>query len=343
MPKTFLEKVDEYKDTVFAIIGFANLFRFDKTTNAMREEVKISQGRRMKTSSANKVSPDNTITPDLTIQVNEQNGVLAEVKISFPQNNEFWDDDFKQLLSYDDELENWWTDNIRNHDIVLIPHQTRAIAVQEFYLKKKEEGSISFNRPFSIVEFARIHQAKGFFNFRKIFGEITASQEVSYSLKYGVPVPMEKLMLHYEKHKIYDSKPPMPHFLALLWENVILRWASERGEFRNLRKNSKLQIETNVDAITQELYEYCSFKGFNSGEEDYQPKMPLKSWVIEGINALVKFNLAEWINQNEGICKIIFKKMDAVFHKFIELCEEHGIDTEDLEMGNKQGNLFSGS
>lgn len=342
MAKTFYEKGDDYKDTVFALIGFANFFRFDSDTRTMNENVKVAQGRRMQTSNLNKVSPGNVVTPDLIIQLDETKGVAAEVKISFPRNNDHWEDDFKQLLKYDDDLEGWWTENkkITNHDIVLLPHQSRAAAVEEYFREKTESGEITFERPFAIVEFNRSDQRNVYYFFRKMYGEITVSAELSNQLKYGIEVPLDILLSHYERHKIYDTKPPMPYFLLILWENVILRWASDKPEFERVRKNSKLTIGTNINAITKELYEYCSFKGFNFTEEEHQPKMPLKIWVIDAINSLVKFNFAKWLNQSEGTCEIYFKKYDEVYKLFVDKCMEYSIDVEDLEGSEYQAKLF---
>lgn len=339
MAKTFQDKVDDYKDTVFAIIGFGNLFRFNNKTKSMDENVKLSQGRKFKTSSSNRISPDNTVTPDLCIQLDNDNGIVSEVKISFPKNQEHWIDDFKQVMSYDDNLKNWWTSDstIKNHNIVLLPHQSRSVIVDEYFKQKKKEGHIKFERPFSIVEFNRSDQSNGYYFFRKLSGEIKASEEIVQNLKYGIQVPTEKLMLHYEKHKLFDSRPPMPYLLHIIWENVILRFASDIQELTRIRK---IEISTSVESITKDLYENCSFKGFNFDESEHQPKVPLTSWVKDAINALIKFKYAEWKNKEEGSCKIIFKRFDDVFENFINLCLEYNIDTEDLEGSEHQEELF---
>jgi hypothetical protein len=342
MAKTFRDKVDDYKDTVFAIIGFGNLFRFDNKTQSMDESVKLAQGREFRTSSSNRISPDNIVTPDLCIQIGNDKGIAAEVKISFPKNQEHWADDFNQLMKYDDNLENWWTadSKIQNHDIVLLPHPSRSVMVEEYFQKQSSQGEVKFERPFSIVEFNRSDQSNGYYFFRKRSGEMKADEEIAEKLKYGIQVPTEKLMLNYEKHKLYDSKPPMPYLLHIIWESIILRFASDSQDLSQSRK-TKIEIVTSVEKITKELYDNCSFKGFNFDESDHQPKVPLTSWVRTAVHALVTFKYAEWINQSEGTCKIYFnKRLNDVFETFINLCLEHNIDTEDIEGSEYQEELF---
>jgi hypothetical protein len=342
MPKSFLEKIDDYRDSVFAIIGFANLFRFNSQTKDFNSNVKVAQGRKMRTSERNKICPDNTVTPDVLIQIDDAKGVVAEVKISFPNNQDFWVDDFRQLMKYDDDLTNWWTENLKvaHTNLVLLPHESRSVKVTEALQKKQQSGEIVLSRPFSIVEFHRSDQRKTFYFFRKIFGDIPAATEVSDSLKYGVQVPLDVLMLHYEKHKIYDSRPPMPYLLFIMWQDVISRWASEKPEFAGLRKNGKLVINATVDLIADEMYEYCSFKGFNYTEDENQYKVPLRNWVVDAIDALAKFQMAKWVKIEEGNCEIYFRKYGSIFEQFVDKCIEHNIDIADVEGVEYQPELF---
>jgi hypothetical protein len=245
-------------------------------------------------------------------------------------------------MKYDDDLKNWWTENLKvpNTNLVLLPHESRSVKVAEVLQSKQQSGEIVLSRPFSIVEFHRSDQRKTFYFFRKIFGDIPAATEVSDSLKYGVPVPLDILMLHYEKHKIYDSRPPMPYLLFIMWQDVISRWASEKPEFARLRKNGKLVINATVQLIADEMYEYCSFKGFNHTEDENQAKVPLGNWVADAIDALAKFEMAKWVKREESSCEIYFKKYGSIFEQFVDKCIEHNIDIADIEGIEYQPELF---
>lgn len=147
--KSFRDRIDDYKDSIFVIIGFVNLFKFDDVSKTIKENVKVFQGRRMKTSSANRVLPNDEVTPDFCIQGSNDNGVVGEVKKNFPQDRKLWMDDFKQLMSYDDDLINWVTSSgkINDHEIVLVSHLSRSRAIIKYFEEHKGK-EITFNKNF---------------------------------------------------------------------------------------------------------------------------------------------------------------------------------------------------
>ena len=61
----------------------------------------------------------------------------------------------------------------------------------------------------------------------------------------------------------------------------------------------------------------------NSDNGSHQPKVPLKSWIKEAINALVDFKLAKWKDEANGECQIYFKKFRDTLQTFIDFCGEH--------------------
>jgi len=336
--KSFEERINDYTDSIFAIIGFVNLFRFDDATQTTREDIKIFQGRRMQTSSSNKISPNTEVTPDFCIQDSNNKGIVGEVKKSFPKKQDFWMDDFKQLMSYDDDLLNWLTDSgkIDDHEIVLLPEQSRARAVIRYFEEHKDKD-IKFTKNFIIIEFNRNDQAEAYFFFRKEYGSFKYFSVIDSRLEEGVMVPLIKLMPIYEKIKLYDSRPPLPYLIFLIWENVIMLRASTDEHFASLRRNSKLPIDITIDEIVEELHDNYSFKKLNAGNSSHQPKVPTKSWVKESINALVSFKLAKWKDESLGECTVYFKKFTNTLKTFIDLCTGQKLDIETEE---KQMELF---
>ena len=79
--KEIRKEISNYKDTVHAIITFCCLYKYDQRTS--RDNVKIFQGRRFIAKNNKKV------TPAIAIQIDEKNGIIAEVKNSFPTNQEY--------------------------------------------------------------------------------------------------------------------------------------------------------------------------------------------------------------------------------------------------------------
>lgn len=104
----FKNKIDDYEQTVHAIIGFINFYRWDDTSRQMRGDTYVFQGMRLRRSAQLEITNGGRdcvpLTPDIAIYRNEQSCVIAEVKKSFPANPDHWKGDFEQLMAYDDDL-----------------------------------------------------------------------------------------------------------------------------------------------------------------------------------------------------------------------------------------------
>ncbi|MEK7396517.1 MAG: hypothetical protein AAB116_06230, partial [Candidatus Poribacteria bacterium] len=185
------------------------------------------------------------------------------------------------------------------------------------------------------VEFSRNNEAKSYLFFRKQLGELLYFQKENNRLTDGIQVPLEVLTNIY-KIKLYDSQPPLPYLIHLIWESVISTRVSD-DEFRRLRRNSKLSVTIVIDEIIQNLYENFSFKQLNADNSSFQPKIPLKSWVKEAIEALITFKLAEWKDKDSEECVFYFKKFGTTLQDFISLCETNQLGTD---IDQKQLDLF---
>jgi hypothetical protein len=316
--RTFDDEIDNYSDSLFAIIGFVNFYRYDDASGRMRSDVKVFQGRKLTPSPAKQKSSD--VTPDLGIMLPNDTGVLGEVKQSFPADQNHWFDCFEQLLSYDDELKGWpcAAEAVKSHDVVLLLHQSRAVAVRKFFEANKD-SRISFVRPFCIVEFNRSNQSQAYIFFRTVIGKLTESS-VDQRLEIGVQVPMEKLTGTYSAIKIWDSEPPMPFLLALIWEHIINLKASEDVKYPFLRKRQKIVVEITVSEIVDELHTKFSFHQLTPTDDGRQPKIPKSEWVQRACEKLVAVGDAEWINRPQGKLKVRFTRFESVLEHFKELC-----------------------
>ncbi len=120
-----LAAIDDYENTAFAMLGLANLYRFDDQARSFREHVQFYQRRRFTTSPANRRSPSTDVTPDLAIMVNEGSACVAEVKMSLPGDRSLWGKTIEQLERYDDDLLGWpgSTGRVGTRDVMLVVHQ----------------------------------------------------------------------------------------------------------------------------------------------------------------------------------------------------------------------------
>lgn len=316
-------EINDYEQTIHAIVGFMNFFRYDMEKKEMRRDVIVFQGRRFNPSPGKSFNQDGEsidyVTPDIGILLPLKGGVIGEVKKSFPSDQKHWLKIFEQLMRYDDDLTGWPTDDetVASHDIVLILHQSRGARVREFYETQKGT-KIDFKRSFSIVEFNRSDEVKSFYFFRKFSGKLS-EEKVDRRLRYGVEVPMEVFIKIYSTIKIYDDEPPLPYLLHLIWANVVLIKAAELKHFEKLRKNQKMDVNLEVETIIDELHIGFSFRGLNEIESNRQPRIPKREWVLRACNKLVELDEAKWVEQRKNIT-IFFRPYDDVLSHFIKCC-----------------------
>lgn len=333
--------INDYQDTIFAILGFVNFYRFDDQKREHRDDVIVFQGRRLTPSPQKGTTPEGNsvefVTPDFGVLYEEGQGVLGDVKKSFPRDQTLWIDDFRQVMSYDDDLTGWpcTDEQVERHDVVLLTHQSRVVDVCDYYQQRAGTGDITFTRPFIIVEFNRSGEARDFFFFRKHFGELSHT-DLSNRLRRGVEVPMNAFVESYSTIKLYDSEPPLPYMVFLIWEHVVAARASDDPRFPKLRRNWKVEVVLTIDEIVSELRKDFSFQALCPDEKDRQPMVPRKQWCVRACEALIKGKLASWAERDsKEKVRFQFRKLDNVLDHMIELC------TNDAEDTGNQLELFS--
>jgi hypothetical protein len=330
-----LDDIDDYIQTIHAMVGFMNFYLYDKATKQNRTNVKLFQGGRLEPSEKKNNNSDNNkvhfVTPDIGIFISPDNGVVGEVKKSFPKDQTFWMETFRQLMNYDDDLMGWPSESkkVKDHDIVLLLHQTRAMAVLEFF-GKKNGSEIKFQRPFVVVQFNRSDERKPFFFFQKLHGNLT-EPDVNKELGNGVAVPMDIFVGIYSMVKLCDAPPPLPYLLELIWTHVVLDAVSDKPQFQTLRRNQKLEVTLEIDNIVVALSDGFSFKRLCDGM-DRQPKSPKTEWVIEACEKLVEIDEAEWVDPQKTEIKIFFRKYEDIQSHFVEACSKEGARGEQLSL-----------
>jgi hypothetical protein len=335
-------EIDNYSDSLFAIIGFMNLYRFDDKTRQMRGDVLLFQGRRLtpspeKSKNANGETVD-YVTPDLGILLPGDKGVLGEVKRSFPRDTKYWMDDFQQLMAYDDDLTGWpnASKRVAGHDIVLLLHYSRAVAVKDYY-EKHSTDAIRFTRPFAIVEFNRSSQAQEFFSFRCIMGNVSDSY-LAERLRLSISVPLEMYVLQYDTVKLYDCAPPLPYLLELIWTHVLALKVSNTPGYRMPAKNQKVKVELTPSEIAESLETHFTFRRLHQGHADaLQPQVLKGSLVRDACAALVKFGDASWIDGTKTKLIVNFVKREKVLDYFVSQCTKDPQNNGQMELFKAKG------
>lgn len=319
------DQIDNYFQTIHALIGFMHFFRYDREQRSFNNDVISFQGWRLEPSDEKKIKDNGEevkfVTPDLGIVYKKDRGVLAEAKVAFPLNEEYWMRPFEQLMSYDDDLKGWPTQSgkIKNHDIVLLIHQERTGQVIRFYTNRAGKD-IKIERPFIIVQFNRSDGRRQYYFFHKQFGELS-SKAVNDRLIDGERVPMDIFVIIYAMIKLYDAEPPIPYMIQLIWENIVAPILSENPKFPELRKKQKLEITLEIDRIVDELRDGFTFHSLHPYTLGRKPQIPQRGWVIKACDCMVKFKEAEWVDGKKAI-KIYFQRYDSILDHFTVCCAE---------------------
>lgn len=260
------------------------------------------------------------VTPDLGIVTNDGNGILAEVKISFPKNEDHWFDDFTQLMSYDAEFDGWPTEagTVPQHDVVLITEQGRANKVKKFF-EKHQDSKIRFTRPFVMVQCNRSDNREPYYFFQRTVGKLSSSA-VDEQLDDGTKVPMKVLVEKYSTVKIYDAEPPLPYMMDLIWSHVVLEAARVSPRFSKLRKRQKLPVVLDVDEIVKKLREGFTFLAIAANASDGSPSIPHTQWVKRALEQMVSTKDAQWIDATKSAVRIFFQMYEDALDHFIKAC-----------------------
>ncbi|MFA7694085.1 MAG: hypothetical protein WCX63_00990 [Methanoregula sp.] len=314
----FRDDSDNYDQTVISLISFAHLLRYDNTNGKLKKDSFFFIGRKMDTSDKNRIRPNSFVTPDIVLQDNSQYGIIGEVKKSLPQEKEFWKKTIKQLHKYDDNLIGWKTsdEKINKCDLIFLTDYLLKSQVLEYLSEKKRIGEFSTTNKFSLISFAKLSGSEEKFTFERVCGNFS-DERLNNLLKKGSPMPMplEKVMQYNTNGaiKFYDSKPPLPYLMNILWQFV---FPSIRPINQYVDEKGKKQFETNINFLTQELHDKFTH---TDDHDSRQPKIPETAWVREAMEEFVRLGYAE-NKPNEKNSYIV--KIRTIKDPFEKFCKE---------------------
>lgn len=309
-----LNKVEDYQETIFAILSFAHLLRWDDANNSFLSDSHYFIGRKMNTSNSNKHSPNDKITPDLTVQLKSTYGILAEAKKSFPNNQDLWIDTLQQLEKYDDDLKGWKTTNetIETTDIVLLTHFMRVPRVSDYITNKITEGGFEIIRNFSVIGFIKAEERKSFMYFEKGYGNLTP-EDLNERLRNRLGVPIEVVEPLY-RIKFYDTEPPLPLTMQVLWDFVFTQ-IPNRKSFMDSKGRKIILIRINLHNLTKLVREQF---GPPSNNDARQSKFPKTKWIRKALEKFVELKLAEKAKNSNDDYIIRFKRIKGPLQFFAE-------------------------
>ena len=295
-------KIEDYRTTIHALQAFVGFVTWDDANVTILPGSRSSLGRRMETSSLNKVAASTVVTPDAVIQRTPILGYVVEVKKSLPRNNDLWRRIVAQLLKYDDNLQGWWTYNeeIEKSCIVLLIEISRAADFKNYLQGLINANEVRFDRPFSIIEFTRAPEVKEFLFIRKYWGEIE-DQSISDRLESGVKVPLEEVIATHGELKFYDSPPVTEYLMAILWQDV---FNERKSEIEYDEEYKAWVFEVSIDELTKDLQRLFGSEGNVSRDVQF----PKNEWIQEAMNGFVNLGYAKK-QSDDGNYLVLFKKI----------------------------------
>jgi len=279
------DRVNDYEQTVNAILGFAAFIVHDSTSQRLNSN--FGFGRRMTTSS-NNLSPSIDITPDLVAQKSKKYGIVAEAKKSLDQNQVNWIDHLEQLRKYDDDLEGWWTidEKINHSDAIMLIHQSRSRPFASFIDNRKNKVPDSVGLNTCVIEFNESQETEPYYFFRLEFGNIYDA-ELRKRLYDGIPVPLERVKMSFFNIQYYDAQPPLPLLLIRLWTDYFPS-KLEEGEYDEQTRSTKIQVT--VSDVTDELQKAFGSQALYT--DNRSGEFPKQKWIREAFDKLVDYKLA---------------------------------------------------
>ncbi|MGQ0795660.1 MAG: hypothetical protein ACT4N5_05710 [Nitrosopumilaceae archaeon] len=273
--QNLLKEIDNYRQTVGAILALGTiLIRYYNSA--------FRVGHKLKPSPQNRIQSNEDVTPDILAQGINLN-LIGEVKKSFPQNEEWWLSDLKQIEKYDDNLTNWVNGQVENHDLMLLTHISRGPKLRSFLERKIAEGKIQFNRPLSIIEFTRDSQISTFWHLRKSWGIISNKTLDNHLTVETINLNGENIVSELSSVLFYDSEPIMPDLMNLIWIKVFPDKATTERYMEAAGKKI-IELTFTVDEVVDKCRQYFSMP---------DSSLPKREWIKKAIEGLVKLNRAK--------------------------------------------------
>jgi hypothetical protein len=303
---------DDYCDTVLALKAFAHEMLWDGSDII---DGPAFFGRSMTTSSANRISPDNTVTPDLIVQPQPQYGVVAEAKIALSSDPKKRVRKLLALQKYDDDLTGWKTDDekIKRHDVVLLCHNFHGTEVCDQLRDLQQTSAITFDRKFAVVSFIRGQQTETWMSLALEMGDLSDTAKKD-KLRKRLQIRLDHIAGNprFASVEIYDHPPPLPMLMHFI-EQVVVN-DLDQNELLRHRQHQPVLKSYSVDDMRDRLATSFALPQ----DKSRTPKVPRRASVKEAMEAFVALGWAQRAAEPKGYYLYTVKKRHGnLFERFL--------------------------
>ena len=258
-------------------------------------DARLRQGPRMRTADGT------TVTPDMTLEAAEgQDGAgyraVCEIKSSFPRHRASVDQMVKQVQHYDGELSGWEDeadpDGSRgdDHDIVIGVRDKHALDFASGLPAALKERGVEIKSPLSIIGIVRNKDDNDVDRFllRKSFGKISR-KKAHDALGRGWSIDSSSMARDLDNTKFYDSRPPLPYIMAVLWARV----------FPSLTHGKKLKrlrmgMEVTIDVEVGRIHRLASMLAHSSN-----PMCVKRAWIKDAMEEFARVGQAKKVGSDK--------------------------------------------
>ena len=246
---------------------------------------RLRQGPRMRTAGGT------VITPDMTLEAVGGRGgtgyrAVGEIKSSFPQYSAAVDQMVRQARHYDGELSGWENDGEpgAGHDIVIGVRYKHASDFASGLPAALKERGVEIKSPLSIMAIMRNNGGGNskLFLLKRTSGTIS-HKKAHDALGRGWTVDSSSLASDLDNTKFYDSRPPLPYIMSVLWTRVFPSLAHGK-KLKRLRMGAEVTIDVEVGRI----HRLASMLAHTSN-----PTCVKRAWIKDTMEEFVRVDQAE--------------------------------------------------
>lgn len=322
--KKVIENINDYEQSLQASLAFIHLYKWDQQTSKIRQNVIHYFG---------KVFNPGSVTPDISILLDNKRGIVIEVKSSLPrnesnENNDLWIDIIEQLSKYDKKLKGWETDNknVSQQELVLLMNQKFVVKFKN-YLKSKQATFENHNKNFSIMQYGPAPGHTEAIFIQKREGSIDDFNDITDE-RFDIGIPIARKFLINSglfEIKFMDNEPPSEYLMDILWKHIFSSKIPE-NEWREARvsTNKQIKIKVNIINLTKELAKHYT--------DQKSTRCIKKKWIDKALRNFVALKLAEK-DDKQNIYYIKYRKQ---LKGITETQNQHEIFAELLYEHNSQ-------
>lgn len=278
--KTHAE-ITAYKFTMDAIACLEHIFH-------NLAGAKFRQGQRMKSGRTTSVTPD-MVFESAGGPYSPGYRAVCEIKASFPHHPAALDRVVTQIRHYDNDLGGWGTGSAAaggpraNHDIIIATRFKQAGVFAAGLPAAFRDRCVKIERRLSILGIVSRKGSNGdLFWVEKLSGTISHAK-VNDALAKGVAIDAYGLLEEHGSTLFYDSRPPLPYIMAVLWIHVFPNLVHDRRR-KKLHKDKGVLIDVEVDRVHRLVSKFAPRSN---------PQCIKRSWILASLDEFVRVGLAQ--------------------------------------------------